>query len=141
MRILTDSKTIQPLVAILEDSGELDKDCGNFLVYDPSGSWREKLVNVSLIILLFLPIFQYFQYKAANLVKLELQTAGALGIDLGASHSCVGVIRDGKVEIIANDLGSKTTPSYIGFRGRPPKMDRVDMVIGEAAKDQVKDPY
>ena len=44
MRILTDSKTIQPLVAILEDSGELDKDCGNFLVYDPSGSWREKMV-------------------------------------------------------------------------------------------------
>ena len=65
----------------------------------------------------------------------------AIGIDLGTTYSCAAVFQHGKVEIIANDLGSKTTPSYIGFRGRPPKMDRVDMVIGEAAKDQVKDPY
>ena len=45
MRSLTDSRTIQPLVISLENSGEISKDVGNFLVYDLSGNWREKLVN------------------------------------------------------------------------------------------------
>ena len=67
-----------------------------------------------------------------------METAGALGIDLGASHSCVGVVRDGKVEIVPNDLGSKTTPSYISFRDHPTRRYRVETLIGEAAKDEVK---
>ena len=55
MRILTDSRTIQPLVAELEKTnfimvGEekmpLPEKLGNFLVYDPSGSWREKMVSI-----------------------------------------------------------------------------------------------
>lgn len=64
-----------------------------------------------------------------------METAGAVGIDLGASYSCVGVIRDGNVEIIPNDLGKKIIPSYIAFRD-------YDYLIwtemGEAAKDEVK---
>ena len=44
MRILTGGRTIRPLVAELENSGELNKDCGDFLLCDPPGNWREKMV-------------------------------------------------------------------------------------------------
>ena len=67
-----------------------------------------------------------------------METDGALGIDLGASYSCVGVVRGEEVEIIPNDLGNKMTPSYIAFRDHPTRKLRVVNVIGEAAKDQVK---
>ena len=136
LRTLTGGRTIQPVVASLENSGELDQDCGNFLVCDLSGSWREKMVNIGLLIFLF-QIFQYFHHQAANLVKLEVKSVGALGIDLGASLTCVGVVRDGKVEIIPNDLGQKTTPSYIGWRDHPTRKYHLEMVIGDPAKDQV----
>ena len=67
-----------------------------------------------------------------------MEKAEAVGIDLGYSYSCVGVVRDGKVEIIPNDLGQKITPSFISFREHPTRKYRLETLIGQAAKDEVK---
>jgi len=51
-----------------------------------------------------------------------------LGIDLGTTYSCMGIFKNGRVEIIPNELGNRITPSFISY-------SESERLVGEAAKN------